>query len=153
MNKEDLWNRFDKETNTANDEAEGSLCHRCKHATKTEVIEPRVDPERFKGLHESWYAPVDRSTFRPTMDAPACMMCFEGWVEEKRDEGKICIRCGEWVKPKDVALYIEERVGEGKLKGRIVSKHALCIQCLTGGKSIDEWAKDMIEKKKGEQIK
>lgn len=144
----DLWQHFVIRMDTKTEQEKTFACHACEFATKTEKLEPRVDPERFPGLNESWYAPVDRSTYKPTAENAACQACFCSWVEEMKDEGRACIKCDSWLKKADMAMVIEAREAEGKHKGRIVSKRAVCVKCLTGGKSLDEWAKALVEKQK-----
>lgn len=50
MTNPKLWKRFERIMNTAYERETLMVCDNCPHATKTEKIEPRVDPKRFPRL-------------------------------------------------------------------------------------------------------
>lgn len=137
MIDEKLWPRFVRAKRS-----EHADCYRCPFATVRKWTEPRVDQKRFPGLHESWYEPIEQSEYKPNRESGPCQKCFEGWVDEKRYEGKICVKCGVWVTEKNAGMNTQP-VYEDRTVG---AKSAVCGQCLTGGKSVEEWAKDVVEK-------
>jgi hypothetical protein len=142
--KEDLWRRFER----TQVEADGDPCYKCPHATKIEKLEPRVNPKRFPGLGPSFYALVDRSTYKPAKTNAACLACFSSWISDEKYEGKICSRCGAWITKENEGMMVIEESKDEKGRTHVESKTAVCSQCLTGGKTLEEWAKGVVERMK-----
>ncbi len=141
-----LWKRFERVMNTAYEYNTLILCHMCPYAIKTEKVEPRLDRRRFPGLDESWYAPVDNSTFRPTRSDGRCKMCFDSWIEEKKSEGRICVKCGVWITKENEGLTVIAQHETEDGRTHMSEKTAVCGLCLTGGKTLEEWARGLAER-------
>lgn len=133
-----MWQRFRKAQDSRYNEE--SLCYRCDRAEKFEAGETL----RFPDLYSHWPQFRDGKLFhdeyRPSsLGDPRCKCCFEGWIDEKRDEGKICIKCGRWIKRGEEALRIET-----KYEGGFRTYHALCDSCLLNGQTIEQWAQEVV---------
>lgn len=145
MGNREIWEKFVSHQKSGGGYLEG--CHGCPHGEKYQVGEalPR----------NVWSAYRDHPNFRdgkmwhdevkPIEKSLPCQACFEGWIAEVKQEGKICIKCGNWVKAGSAGMDVEEREVESK---KMVSKAAVCMNCLTGGKSPEEWAEAMVAKAK-----
>ena len=130
-----LWAKFRK--------LHSEDCYGCPHGSVRTWKAPRIDRQKFPGLHESFYAPVEHKSYSPKKESGPCLMCLEGWVDEKKAEGKICVKCGIWITKENEGMVIEAEYEDGSKK-----RTAVCGKCLTGGGSVDEWAKDMVAKAK-----
>ena len=117
-----LEDRFIKIMDTANEHKSLAPCHLCPFALKTEIIEPRIDSRKYPGLDKSFYAPVDRSTYKPKLDKPQCRGCFKDWQEMMKDKGKICANCDSWIKKPGMQVISE-------YEGGYKSKIAFCQDC------------------------
>ena len=146
--KQEYWDRFRKAQDSRFNE--NSYCHRCDFGERFEYLEKlTIAPEAYRNWPNYRDGCLVQDGYRPKSDSPQCQLCFKDWVEERKDEGKICIRCGKWIiggKSK-AALYIEatEEWADGK---QFKKYSSVCEPCLLNGKTVDEWAKDVVDKAK-----
>jgi len=140
--RKDLFEMFAK----ANDSKlnDNSDCHRCPFGEKFEYLEKLNYPQFYRNLPNFRDACLVQNGYKPKQNSPQCQGCFESWFEDRKDEGKICVKCGKWMvggKGK-AAMYIQI----GDKKHPPVNYHSVCDNCLTGGRTIDEWARDILVK-------
>lgn len=127
---EQLWERFEKAYKSSPDDLGLYTCHGCPFAFRIEKERPKVDPKIFPGLDKSFRLPVDYSTLKPNKDDFRCQVCFNGWVDEQIDKGKICIKCSNPITRENLAaVTVEETEAEGPHKGTVWFKHTICNQC------------------------
>lgn len=151
--KQALLKRFIKARDSGlNDKSD---CYRCPFGEEFEYLEKL----RYPALYRRWPNYRDGSlkqkANRPRADSKQCQMCFEGWVDDERDKGNICIQCGSWIvggKAKAaMCIEVESRWENGYTTTKFLST---CSDCLLQGKTPDEWARGVVmaaTAKRGEQ--
>jgi len=137
-----LWRRFAKARDSRN--ATELLCHSCPYAQEIEYLEKLLYPDAFRNLSNFRDGSLVQKAKRPKEDSKQCQGCFESWVNEKKYEGKICTRCDIWITKGNGGMVIEAKYEDGSKK-----RSAVCSNCLTGGKSVDEWAAGVVARSKG----
>jgi len=128
---------------------EYSNCHRCDFGEKFEYLEKLKFPEPYRNWANYRNGCLVQDGYRPKDDSPQCQLCFESWVSERKEDGKICVKCGKWIKGgrKSAAMVIEAQ--EEYEGGRIEKRYSsVCEDCLLQGKTVDEWATDIVKRAK-----
>lgn len=129
---------------------DGSNCHRCEYGEKFEYLEKlTIAPEVYKNWPNYRNGCLVQDGYRPKANSLQCQLCFESWTRDRKDEGKICIKCGRWIKGgrKNAALVVEaQETYEG---GHIEKRYSsVCEDCLLQGKTVDEWATGIVKRAK-----
>ena len=71
-----------------------------------------------------------------------------------RQDNFKCSKCGKWQPKNQAAMGVSQDTNDDKT-GKLLSrryKSRICSACLTGGKPVDEWAKDLISAYKRRHI-
>jgi len=152
MDKEHLGEAMDTElfkrftTSRDSRQNDGSDCYRCKFGKSFEYLERLTTaPELYRNWPNYRDGCLVQTSFKPKADSKQCQGCFEGWLEDRKDEGKICIKCDKWiVGGKSKAAMCIEAVYEGGSH----TYHSVCEPCLLQGKTVDEWARGVVQKSK-----
>ncbi len=119
-----LFQRFKTDSDTE--------CTRCPYASTREVGE---DVSRFgdtfKGRENYRDGKLWTTAYAPKQDDSHCQTCVKRWLDEKKDSGKVCTRCRDWITKKNPAVItIETRDAETR---KLESKRSLCCKCFEIG--------------------
>ena len=120
------WERFKKAQDSRLNEK--SLCHGCPFGEKFEYPEKLKYPKPYRHLSNFRDDCLIHDGYKPKVDSGQCKLCFDGWLEERKAEGKICVRCGEWVgKRFGMKIVSESRWEDGRTYKETTT---VCEPCL-----------------------
>lgn len=116
------WERFRKARDSRKDTE--LICYSCPHAESFNIGEaiPEYMHSAYRNHPEFRDGKLWTKGARP-QDCEACKHCFQDWIAERKLEGKICTKCGNWCYQK-AGMQITATYDDG-----YKSISAICTDC------------------------
>ena len=127
------WERFRKARDSREDRE--MICYSCPHAESFDIGEalPECMHSAYRNQDNFRDGKLWTKGQRP-QDCDACRSCFHDWIEERKLEGKICVKCGAWCYQKAGIQIIAAYVDGSKDTSSICDNCSLKMMKKIGGK-------------------
>jgi len=116
------FKRFQKARDSRREE--DLICYKCPYAENVEYTEKLRFPEMYKNWPNYRDGMLVQTAYRPKIGCKQCEGCYQEWLDEKKEAGKVCVMCGSWILKEPGIQMIEEYEGGGK------TKTSVCEGCL-----------------------